>query len=63
VVAAFGDVWVSVGGADQVVRIDPESGDVVQRLDVGHGPESITAGPRSIWVANGIDGTLTRIGP
>ena len=63
VVAAFGSVWVTVGGADQVKRIDPASAEVVQKLIVGQGPEGITAGPRSVWVANGISDDLTRIDP
>ena len=32
-------------------------------LDVGSGPEGVTAGPKSIWVANGISTDLTRIDP
>jgi DNA-binding beta-propeller fold protein YncE len=45
------------------VRIDPQSGKVIQTVDVGHGPEGITVGPKSVWVANGQDNTLTRIDP
>ena len=63
VAAGFGSVWVSLGGADQVARIDPGTAEVVQTLDVGPGPEGITVGPKSVWVANGADATLTRIDP
>ena len=63
VVAAFGSVWVSVGGANEVARIDPGRARVVQGIPVGSGPEGITAGPRSVWVADGISNTLTRIAP
>jgi streptogramin lyase len=64
VVFGFGSIWVTIGGADQVARIDPaDPGNVAQTIDVGSGPEGITAGPKSIWVANGIDDTLTRINP
>ncbi|MDX6581674.1 MAG: hypothetical protein QOI10_858 [Solirubrobacterales bacterium] len=63
VVFAFGSIWVSVGFTDQVVRIDPKSGEKLQTLNVGDGPEGIAAGPKSVWVANGISNTLTRIDP
>ncbi len=63
VVAAFGSIWVTVGGADLVKRIDPGTAEVVQKLEVGQGPEGVTAGPKSVWVANGISDDLTRIAP
>jgi streptogramin lyase len=63
VAAGFGSVWVSIGGADKVVRIDPKSAKVAQTIDVGPGPEGITVGPKSVWVADGLTGALTRIDP
>jgi streptogramin lyase len=63
VVFAFESIWVSVGFTDQVVRIDPATGDKQETLTVGDNPEGITAGPRSVWVANGGNNTLTRIDP
>ncbi len=63
VVAAFGDIWVTVASADKVVRIDPATGEILQEIGVGNSPEGIAAGPKSIWVANGIDNDLTRIDP
>jgi streptogramin lyase len=45
------------------VRLDPATGEKLQTLSVGQSPEGITAGPKSVWVANGIDNTLTRIDP
>jgi YVTN family beta-propeller protein len=63
VVEAFGSIWVSNGGSDSVSRIDAEDGNVIETIDVGAGPEGITAGPDSIWVANGEADTVTRIRP
>ncbi len=63
VVFGFESIWVSVGFTDQVVRIDPNTGEKLQTLNAGDGPEGITAGPKSIWVANGISNDLTRIDP
>jgi YVTN family beta-propeller protein len=56
-------VWVAVGVGDSVVRIDPKTAKAVQTIHVGHSPEGIAVGPKSVWVANGQDGTLTRIDP
>jgi YVTN family beta-propeller protein len=63
IVVELGSVWVSLGGQSQVARLDPETGDAEQEIDVGEGPEGIAAGPRSVWVANGADATVTRITP
>ncbi len=63
VVFAFESIWVSVSGADQAVRIDPNSEKVIDRLDAGQVPEGIGAGPKSVWVANGASDDLTRIDP
>ncbi len=62
-VAGFGSVWVALGGENEVVRIDEESGEIIDRIAVGAGPEGITAGPESVWVANGIEGSVSRIDP
>jgi streptogramin lyase len=63
-------VGVTNRGDGTVSRIDLASqtaGDpitvVVQTIDVGAGPEGITAGPDSVWVANGEDDTVTQISP
>jgi YVTN family beta-propeller protein len=63
VVAALGSVWVSVGGADEVARIDPAGGAVTERVELppGSGPAGIAAGSNSIWVANPGAGTVARI--
>ena len=48
--------------ANQVARIDPATGDV-QTIAVGNGPTGIAFGSGSVWVANSLDGTLSRIDP
>lgn len=62
VVYAFDSIWVSLGGANEVVRLDP-NGEPQDRIPIGATSEGITAGPDSIWVANGDDGKVTRISP
>ena len=41
VTSAVGDVWVADYEAGEVVRVDPSTGDVVDRIPVGNGPTSI----------------------
>jgi YVTN family beta-propeller protein len=63
VVSALGSVWVSVGGADEVARINPATGAVAQRIALppGSAPAGLGAGSHSIWVANPGAGTVARI--
>jgi ABC-type transport system substrate-binding protein/DNA-binding SARP family transcriptional activator len=46
---------------ESVALIDPGSGDVQETYGVGHGPTAVVRGGGSTWVANGLDGTVTRI--
>ena len=62
VVYAFDSIWVSLGGTNEVVRLDP-NGEPQDRIPIRATSEGITAGPDSIWVANGDDGKATRISP
>jgi len=57
-----GTLWATETAANQVVRIDPSTGDL-QPIAVGNGPEGIAFGRGSVWVANSLDGTVTRIDP
>ena len=41
--------------------IDPGSGRITDQYRVGHGPEAVAAGAGSVWVANRLDGTVSRI--
>ena len=48
---------------NHVARIDPATGKVVQAISVGSGPTGIDFGAGSLWVANSLDGTISRIDP
>lgn len=54
------DLRIEIDGAG---AIDPGSGDVTASAPVGSNPSAITTGAGRIWVANGGDGTMTRIDP
>ena len=41
--------------------IDPGSGHIVAEYMVGHTPDALAAGDGSVWIANGRDGTVSRV--
>ena len=53
----------SPAGGGSVVRLDPESHDVLDTIEVGTGPVGIVVGAGAVWVANSQDGTVSRIDP
>jgi len=63
VAIGFGSLWVTDVVADQLVRIDPENGDVLARIDVGTAPTAVVVGDDAVWVANFSDATVSRIDP
>ena len=46
---------------DHVGLIDPDGGRITDEYPVGHGPQAVAAGAGSVWVANRLDGTVSRI--
>jgi hypothetical protein len=43
--------------------IEPDGGRITAQYPVGRGPAAVTAGGGSVWVANALDGTVSRIPP
>ena len=56
-----GSVWATDQDAGTVIRVDPGSLKVVDRIRVGNGPSAIAFGAGAIWVVNRTDGTVSRI--
>ena len=46
---------------DAVGAIDRDSGRITAQYAVGHGPQAVATGAGSLWVANRLDGTVSRI--
>jgi virginiamycin B lyase len=61
VAEGFGSVWVAFSGG--LVRLDPASGVVVARIDLGGGPWGVATGGGGVWVGNESDGRVTRVDP
>ena len=60
-VLAAGSLWVADRRADQVLRFDPGTLRLRDRIGVGDGPGALAAGAGGVWVANLDDRTLLRI--
>jgi serine/threonine-protein kinase len=60
-------IWVSVEGADEVVRLDPETGQTQSTIllsDFGcDGPKGIAIGADGVWVGCSTSGTMVLIDP
>jgi len=56
-----GSIWVANTGDDTVWRVDPGTGQVVQRIAVGSSPTAVTVTGSDVWVANAGDGTVSRV--
>ena len=48
---------------DAVVGIDPASDLIVRRIPVGNGPIGVSVGEGSVWTANYLAGTVSRVDP
>ena len=55
-------VWVTFD-ADGVARVDPRSRSVTFAKSVGNGPTAVLSALGAIWVANHLDGTVSRLEP
>ena len=49
--------------ANALAAIDSERAELASQTPVGNGPTAVTVGLGSVWVANSVDGTVSRIDP
>lgn len=65
----FGSIWVSDLGDGLVIRVDPATLRVIDRISVGlsssdlHSFSAVAAGDGSMWVTNPVSKTVVRIDP
>jgi class 3 adenylate cyclase/DNA-binding beta-propeller fold protein YncE len=61
----FDAAWITDDINDAVLRLDPETGEVVATIPLGSDtyPTAIAVGPDSVWVGNAGTNTVTRIDP
>ena len=58
----FGSLWAALG-PDQLVRLDPATGDVRQQYDVGLSPVFVSVGTDRVWVMNQASGSVSAVDP
>jgi hypothetical protein len=54
-------LWAAVFDTGEIVQIDRESFEVVQRVTVGSGPVGLFASAKYLWVANHDEGTIVKV--
>jgi DNA-binding SARP family transcriptional activator/streptogramin lyase len=62
IVTRFGSVWLTAG-KNTIWKLNPETRQVEQIIDVGGSPFGLTAGPDSVWATLPDTGTVVRIDP
>ena len=64
-VAVSGDaIWVIGDANDRTLwRIDPRSGDLVERVSLDFVPKDVAVGEGAVWVTSQLEDTVTRIDP
>ena len=60
VIVAFGSVWVTGTGNDELYRVDPTT-QIAATIELRSDPRSLAEGEGSVWVFNEGDGTVQRI--
>jgi virginiamycin B lyase len=58
----FGSLWTAVA-PDQLVRLDPRTGDVQDGFTVGGTPVFLSVGASAVWVMNQADGSASSVDP
>lgn len=61
--AGYGALWLAIPAEGEVLRVDPASGDVNDRIPVAEGPGAVTVGAGSVWVARVPGTAIDRIDP
>jgi streptogramin lyase len=62
IVTRFGSVWLTAG-KNTIWRLNPETRQVDQIIDIGGSPFGLTAGPDSVWATLPDTGTVVRVDP
>jgi DNA-binding beta-propeller fold protein YncE len=63
VAVGFDSVWVVDRKRDDLLRLDPATGEEQDRLRVGAEPSDVAIGPEDVWVANAGSDQVWRVDP
>jgi streptogramin lyase len=56
-------LWAAVVDTGEIVQIDRDSFEILQRVVVGAGPEGLGFDSKYLWVANNAEGTIAKVDP
>jgi ABC-type transport system substrate-binding protein len=59
----YGALWFAIPGGGQVLRVDPASGAVSDRIPVSEGPGVVAVGAGTVWAAKVPGDVIARIDP
>jgi streptogramin lyase len=60
---SHGSLWIGDPEASELLRVDPVTGDVVERISAGEGSFLVEASGGDLWVSDHIAGTVSRFDP
>lgn len=63
IVAEGDSIWVTETGAGTLARIDPDTNEVVDRIDLGDEPDFLSSGEGKLWVTSTASGVVWRVDP
>jgi DNA-binding SARP family transcriptional activator len=63
IAVGYGAVWVTDGGQQTLIRIDPKKHTIVQTIGIGADVRALAVGFGSLWIADGNSAAVTRIDP
>jgi YVTN family beta-propeller protein len=63
VATGAGAVWAPAAPDGTLARIDPQTGRVSRRIDVGTEPAGVAVGEGAVWVAGGGENVVVRVDP
>jgi YVTN family beta-propeller protein len=58
-----GSAWLADADHSAVLRIDPETQSVIDRIPVGNGPSDVAFGDGALWAGSTVAGAIARIDP
>ncbi|HEX6714464.1 MAG TPA: ABC transporter substrate-binding protein [Thermoleophilaceae bacterium] len=61
--AGYGSLWLAIPGRGEVLRVEPDTNTVGDRIPVGEGPGALAVGAGSVWTAAVPGEVLHRIDP
>ena len=63
ILLAFGQLWVTLPGSNEVLRLDPTNGETLAHVTTGPNPNEIIVGDGVVWVSEQSGASVIAIDP